>query len=335
MGKLRSPLRLRLSCSRLLPPPLYFVLRWGGGFSGLEGFPHLLYQAAHKGRARLLGGCPPLSFGLESFPPLSSSSLHAVRWGRTLIGGRLGASVGFWVPHRLCIPCAGSARYSGGSPSSSSYLVGVPSSRSGMPCAGSACCCTGGSSSSSGISPRAVGARGPFPAPSSTWLRGFPSSCSGMPCDGSACCHTGGYPPSSWLGSHAVGARSPSPSPCCPRAVCARSWGGGGPSSSWALSPGGVPRWCAQGFPSVPPLRAAGARCWVGGPPHPSPPPRPLALGAGGRSGGDPRLDPSAVGLPRSKSLLGSPLWIMVPPSQGGSLAGAPGGPLPLPRFAP
>ena len=49
--------------------------------------PHLLYQAAHKGRARLLGGWPPLSFGLESGPPLSSPSLHAVRWESTLLGG--------------------------------------------------------------------------------------------------------------------------------------------------------------------------------------------------------------------------------------------------------
>ena len=31
--------------------------------------PHLLYQAAHEGRARLLGGWTPLSSGLESTPP--------------------------------------------------------------------------------------------------------------------------------------------------------------------------------------------------------------------------------------------------------------------------
>ena len=70
----------------------------------------------------------------------------------------------------------------------------------------------------------------------------------------------------SWLGLRAVGARGPSPAPSYLRAVCARSWGGGFPSSSWALSPGGVPRWCAWGIPPVPPLHAAGARCWVGVP---------------------------------------------------------------------
>ena len=38
---------------------------------------HLLYQAAHKERACLLGGCPPLSFRLGGDPPLF---LHAMYW---------------------------------------------------------------------------------------------------------------------------------------------------------------------------------------------------------------------------------------------------------------
>ena len=54
--------------------------------------PHLLYQAAHEGRARLLGGYPPLSFRMGSSPPLSSLYLHAVRWERTLLRG---APLGF------------------------------------------------------------------------------------------------------------------------------------------------------------------------------------------------------------------------------------------------
>ena len=42
----------------------------------------------------------------------------------------------------------------------------------------------------------------------------------------------------------------------------------------------------AWGLPPVPLLRASGARCWAGGPPPPSSPLRPLALGAGSCSGG-------------------------------------------------
>ena len=49
--------------------------------------PYLLYQAVHKGRARLLGGWPPLSFWLYGAPLLSSPSLHDVLWGRTLLWG--------------------------------------------------------------------------------------------------------------------------------------------------------------------------------------------------------------------------------------------------------
>ena len=44
--------------------------------------------------------------------------------------------------------------------------------------------------------------------------------------------------------------------------------------------------WCSQGYPPDPSLRAMGARCWVRVPPLPSPPRRPLALGARNRSGG-------------------------------------------------
>ena len=50
--------------------------------------PYLPYQAAHEGRARLLGGWNPLFFWLGSSPPpLSSLSPHAVLWGRMLLRG--------------------------------------------------------------------------------------------------------------------------------------------------------------------------------------------------------------------------------------------------------
>ena len=49
--------------------------------------PHLLDQYAHEGRERLIRGWTPLPFGLGSCPTLSSPSLHAMRWGRTMLGG--------------------------------------------------------------------------------------------------------------------------------------------------------------------------------------------------------------------------------------------------------
>ena len=59
--------------------------------------PHLLYQDAHEGRARLVGGCPSLCFGRDIASPLSSPpSLHAVRWGRTLLGGSPWGVCGVW-----------------------------------------------------------------------------------------------------------------------------------------------------------------------------------------------------------------------------------------------
>ena len=76
------------------------------------------------------------------------------------------------------------------------------------------------------------------------------------------------------------------PRPLLPARCLCSLLGRGGASSSWALSTGGVPWWCYQWFPPVPPLRAAGVRCWVGGPPPHSSPWRPLALGERNRSGG-------------------------------------------------
>ena len=88
MGKVRPHRLIVCPCSHPPPSPPRFILRWGGGASQVFGVsPHLLYQAAHEGRARLLWGWPPLSFGMESAPPLFSSSQHVVRWECTLLGG--------------------------------------------------------------------------------------------------------------------------------------------------------------------------------------------------------------------------------------------------------
>ena len=169
--------------------------------------PHLLFQSAHEGRACLLGECPPLSFGMGSCPILSSLSLHVVLWGSTLLGGSP-CGVG-WIlpPPRPCMPCARSARCSGGAPSLASCLRGIPSFRLVMPCAGSTRCSGG--------------------APSlSSCIRGIPSSRLGMSCAGSARCHMGGYPPSPWLCSRTVGERGLSPPPSCLLAVYVRGLGG-------------------------------------------------------------------------------------------------------------
>ena len=65
----------------------------------------------------------------------------------------------------------------------------------------------------------------------------------------------------------ALWARAACPPPPPARAQFVCTAGAGGPP----LRPGpgrarGVLRCCVQGFPPVPPLRAVGARCWVGGP---------------------------------------------------------------------
>ena len=146
----------------------------------------------------------------SGFPP----SLHAVRWERMLLGGCPLPVLLSWGDPLL--PLRHAVRWEHTLP-------------------------YGRSPPSSGRSPCAVGVHSPSPIPSSTWIWGFPSSCLGMPCAGSAHCRTGGSPPSSGLGPRAVGVRGPSLTPSCLRAVCTRCWGGGAPSYSWDLSPGGVP----------------------------------------------------------------------------------------------
>ena len=133
---------------------------WGLGVA-----PHILYQAAHEGRARLLRGCSPLSFGMEDPPPPSLSPFPACC--ALVAHAAQGVSLPQWPiyppPSLSCMPCASSARCSGGAPSSSSWLRESPSPHLGMPCAGSACCRWGGSPSLSGIGPHDVGAFGLSP----------------------------------------------------------------------------------------------------------------------------------------------------------------------------
>ena len=150
---------------------------------------------------------------------------------------------------------------------------------------------------SSRLGPCAIGARGPSPDPSyprpvcapsssSSYLGGFPSSCPGMPCAGSAHFRTGGSPlrPGSACAPWARAVRPPHP-PARARFACAAGAGGLLPRPG-PCRPGGSRGGVIRGFPPVPLMRAVGACYWVGGPPPPSPPWQPLALGAGSRSGG-------------------------------------------------
>ena len=207
----------------------------------------------------------------------------------------MGVIVGFRVLSLPCKSCAGSARCTGGAPSSSSsWIWGFLSSCSGMTCTGSASCRTGGSPPSSGLSLRAVGSRSQSPAPSfpcavcapsssSSCLGGFPSSCSVMPCAGSARCRIGGFPPSSRI-TTGVGVPSttlglPWASPLIPP-PSVRLAVGGGLLRSWGLPP---PISCIRPRPKG--VRA----CSGGAPPSPlgwmvpsSSPPCPCMPCAGG-----------------------------------------------------
>ena len=204
--------------------------------------PHLLYQAAHKGRVRLLGGCPPPLLRAEGCPPpvLACCALGAhaaqrvspTRWPRLpplppspacrALGVHADRGVPLWLPR--------------GSPTPPLTC---------MPCAGSACCLGGSTSPSS-------------------WLGESPPSLPGMPCAGSKRCRSGGSLPLSGLVPRIVGARDLSPALSCLRTVCACCWGWGPPSGSCSLPRRGVPCCCVWGYPPVPLLRATGTRCWVG-----------------------------------------------------------------------
>ena len=206
--------------------------------------PHLLVQSVHEGRTHLLRGCPPLPFWLGSCPLLSSSSLYAVLWGRTLLGGSPWG-VGWILPPPVCACRALGAHAARGLPPPR-YLV----SR-GSPPPAWACRAPVAHSALRGVPPFLCA------EPARRWRTrsvpctlfvlvrgGPPPSWSGMTCARSACCRIGGSPFSPCLCPWAVGARDPSPPTFCPRMVCARGWGGGIPFPTWSPSSGG-----SQGCP--------------------------------------------------------------------------------------
>ena len=89
-----------------------------------------------------------------------------------------------------------------------------------------------------------------------------------------------------------------------------------------------------RGLSPVPLLRASGARCWVGGSPPQYPPLRPLALGAGCRSGDNLVVVHPVLGPRAPSARWGPPSGSSGPPRRGYP-AGTLGGPPPLPRWAP
>ena len=136
----------------------------------------------------------------------------------------------------------------GDAPSSSSalWIPGSPPSRSGMPCARSARCLVGASPPSSGLVPIVDGTHNPSPPPlSASWSGGAPPP--GLACLelGSQAAVPGGPPLSLALTARRGRARSV-PSSSFSRVVCARGWGGGPPSWSWAPSDGRF-WWCVFG----------------------------------------------------------------------------------------
>ena len=106
MGEVRPRRLLPHPDPLLLPPPLRFVLRWGGVLNRSWGFPPIFWfrPRTHGVRGCLGGGPPLLLTGVLPHPPLS---LHAVRLGCASIGGSpLGAGgVEAAVPlalHAIC-----------------------------------------------------------------------------------------------------------------------------------------------------------------------------------------------------------------------------------------
>ena len=184
-----------------------------------------------------------------------------------------------------------------------------------------------GSPPSSGLSPRAIGTRGPSPDPFYSWIGEFPLSWWGMPCAGSVCCRTGGFPPLPWLCLRAVGTRGPSPTPSCLRAICARGLGGGSLSSSCSSSAGGSP----EVVRSVAPPPVPAARLWRallgGGFSSPSPPSSAARIRRGLPFRGAHRHRLSCVSPPRYTSFLGAPLWFKESPLRGVLLLGLSGVP--------
>ena len=324
-----------LPCPSSPLPSHTLCLVLGGSLRRSWGFPPISWFRPHmKGmRAYSGGGSPsPLGWGPAPLSP-PPPSLHAVRWGCMLLRGSP-LVVGLVLPARPCMLCAGSARCTGDAPSSSSssWLREIPSSRSGMPCAGSARFLTGVLPLSR-LSPRAVGARSPSLATSSAWIGGFPPSWSGMPCAGSACCCTGPSPLALTLPVRRGHARSIPPPLLPTRGLRARLGQGASVLNLVPVCQGGRRVFCSGALPHAP--AACLWRALLGGVYPPPPPPlQSLALGAGCCWGG-----PSSLSVLRWSSTLlaraGDHLLVLVAPLSGGSPAGPLGGSPPLPRCAP
>ena len=190
----------------------------------------MLPSVRRRGGRMLLGGSPRVVYVILGAPP----SLHAVHWERTLLGG---------VPPPWP-PVSG----------------GLPSSRSGMPCAGSAYCLTGGLPLPlcSSCAPKARLVL-PLP-PCLPGLGGSPPPARACHALGAHAAVQGGHPLRPGLGRMpwARAVRPPFP---LARAWFARAAGAGGPRPlPGSCLPGGS-RGGVLWISPRSPLRASGAHC--------------------------------------------------------------------------
>ena len=175
-------------------PPLCLALG-GGSSTVLGGFPSSPGSVCARMACAAAQGCPPLPLWLESCPIPLPLSLHAVRLGRTLLGG---VPYGCWwcggvaPPGRACRALGAHAAQGKPLPHP------LPSGSGEAPPPALAChalgahaALRGGPPISTGIGLHAACARGMSPVPSAAyWCGGFPPSWPGMPCAGSASCRT-------------------------------------------------------------------------------------------------------------------------------------------------
>ena len=246
MGEVRPPRLWFLPVFPLLPPSPCLVLSWGGGAPQVLGVaPHLLYHTPHEGCAQLLGGFPPLSFGIGGFPPPPPPFPACCALGAHTVRGVSPSLVAFSgpSPSLSCMHCAGRACCSGGPPVE--FLGFVPPPLSSMSCAGSARC-SGGCPLLLLLHWRATSRRlGMSCTGSARFCLGCPLLRQGLAC-------------ALWV--HAV---CPLPPPA--RVRFARAVGSGGPPLVPNPCHAGVPVLMCLRVPHVPSLHTVGACCWVGG----------------------------------------------------------------------